>query len=381
MFARFFASRHRGSSPDRRAPIDAIVVSHGDADHFSGLVRLHEAEEDGEFFARPRRVFHNGLVKGPDPDVRRTFGRVVPQDDDLYAVDLEDDLTRVPLERMNTPFRRWRAALEAWERDAGNIAFRRLARGDDDAFGFLDDAIAVEVLAPMPRKVGPRRQWGLQLLPAPRDGVPMDNLDFEAGALSASHTINGHSVVLRLTYGNVRVLLSGDLNNAGERILTAAHADGSLDLTSEVFKVPHHGSHEFEPAFLRAVSPVVSIVSSGDDTARTEHIHPRASLLSSLGRYARDDQSLVLVTELVAFFKYRGRSRVERPASPADAAVFLGFERSAYGLVRVRTDGERLFVFTDSGKRDAKEAYAYTVDAAHRVTAVPVVKARLPRGA
>ena len=30
-------------------------------------------------------------------------------------------------------------------------------------------------------------------------------------------------------------------------------------------------------------------------------------------------------------------------------------------MIRVRTDGERLLVFSDTGKRDVKEAYAYDI--------------------
>ena len=47
--------------------------------------------------------------------------------------------------------------------------------------------------------------------------------------------------------------------------------------------MPHHGSADFSGAFLQAVSPVVSVVSSGDDTARKEFIHPRATLVGALG--------------------------------------------------------------------------------------------------
>ncbi len=44
------------------------------------------------------------------------------------------------------------------------------------------------------------------------------------------------------------------------------------------------------------------------------------------------------------------RSRAHRPRTP-----FFGFERTAFGCVRVRTDGEHVLVFTDSGERDIKE--------------------------
>lgn len=378
MFARFFASRFRGTRADARVPIDAIVVTHGDADHYSGLEVLHDAEtedEDSRVFVRPRRVFHNGLVKKSGSDPKVVFGKVVPDGDDLYAVDLEDDLTTVPDNRLNSFFKAWKKALIAWERDAGNITFRRLARGDASAFSFLDDDIDVEVLSPMPRKVGSHQEWGLQLLPKPREGVQMAHLDFDAGSLSASHTINGHSVVLRLTYGNVRMLFAGDLNNASEKELTAAHADGTVDLMSEVLKVPHHGSHEFETDFLRAVSPVVSVVSSGDE-ADKEYVHPRATLMNALGRCSRDDHGLVFVTELVAFFAKVGSVVPASPMPPRQNSSFLGFRRLAFGCVRIRTNGRRMLVFTDSGKRDYKEAYAVNVDAEHRITATPVVKAR-----
>ena len=37
LFARFLAGRLRDTSPAARRPIDAMVVTHGDADHFAGL--------------------------------------------------------------------------------------------------------------------------------------------------------------------------------------------------------------------------------------------------------------------------------------------------------------------------------------------------------
>jgi hypothetical protein len=56
------------------------------------------------------------------------------------------------------------------------------------------------------------------------------------------------------------------------------------------------------------VAPVVSIVSSGDESARKENIHPRATLMSALGRWSRVAEPLVFVTELVAFFNVEGQA-------------------------------------------------------------------------
>src|SRR4029450_2480610 len=97
-----------------------------------------------------------------------------------------------------------------------------------------------------------------------------------------------------------------DLNDEPERALATAHNRSELSLQSDVFKVPHHGSADFSGAFLQAVAPVVSVVSSGDESARKEFIHPRATLVGALGRYSRVEEPLVFVTELVAFFAIEG---------------------------------------------------------------------------
>src|SRR5919108_748145 len=53
-----------------------------------------------------------------------------------------------------------------------------------------------------------------------------------------AHSINGHSVVLRLKYNNVRVLLSGDLNIEGEKhLLKDEHLRNNMD--AHILKAPH----------------------------------------------------------------------------------------------------------------------------------------------
>jgi beta-lactamase superfamily II metal-dependent hydrolase len=372
LFARFLAARFPGSTDQKRQEIDAMVVTHGDADHFSGLTKIRESETQAglpahkRLFAHPQRVYHNGLVKRPSSVAELdSFGATVKSGDDVIVTDLASDLLAVPAAQMNAPFKAWRKALQAWS-TSDPIQFRRLAKGDADAFAFLgDEGIGVEVLGPVPVTVG--GQDGLPFLRKPKDGVPLTHLDFQPGALSASHTINGHSIVLRLTFGNVRMLFAGDLNNASEAALAAEHAAGTVDLRSEILKVPHHGSHEFTAEFLDAVAPLVSVVSSGDENARKEYIHPRATLMNSLGRHSRSDKGLVFVTEMVAFFEVVGPSQ-SKPTGNAKPADFFGFRRSAFGCVRVRTDGRHLLVFTDSGRRDFHEVYAYDVDAQGEVT-------------
>jgi hypothetical protein len=47
----------------------------------------------------------------------------------------------------------------------------------------------------------------------------------------------------------------------------------------------------------------------------------------------------------------------DKPEEP-----FFAFKRTQFGIVHIRTDGRRVLVFTHSGKRDMKEAYAFKVD-------------------
>lgn len=394
LFARYLANRFRNTSAAAPFEPEAIVVTHGDADHFVGLVEILESETNQTAYKRlfmaPKRVLHNGLVKRPErkPDGTRRkeaemLGPVAGTGDDRILTGLVDDVRTVPDAELNEPFRRWRDALNAWAARQP-IASERVSRGSGALDFLAPEGISVEVLGPiLTTRDGVD---GLALLgnppEGPRIGVESEHAGKQFSGVSASHTINGHSIILRITYGQVRILLTGDLNEqAAITLLGAVDAAGNPQVGAEVFKVPHHGSADFDPNFLAAVAPVVSIVSSGDESARKEYIHPRATLMGALGRASSVAEPLVFVTELVAFFEVEGWTKLERHALAAngDAIVvdgkavdlasnkrkrdFFAFSRSAYGIVRVRTDGQRLFVFTDSGHADLKEAYAYTVGA------------------
>ena len=387
LFARYLAGRFRSTSSEKPRRIDAIVVTHGDADHFKGLTEIHASEASGtgykRLFIQPDRVFHNGLVKRPSTIAGRSvpekemLGPTVTHEGETVIVGLVDDLTAVPDEEMNEPFRDWKEALAAYGERAP-VASRRLQIGDDDAFDFLgEDDLDVDVLGPIPIEVG--GQPGLPFLGTPRTdeefgGQPTRPERFSGS--SASHTINGHSVVLKMTYGRARFLFTGDLNEQAGETLTEQHNEGRISLRSEVFKAPHHGSADFSVPLLRAVAPVVSVVSSGDESAQQEYIHPRATLVGSLGKYSRPglEQPLIFVTEMVAFFQTEGWVRPEFHklddgvamvedgtvvVDPAAEPSFFAFSRAAFGIVKVRTDGDRLLIWTNSGQTALKEAYAF----------------------
>lgn len=338
----------------RNGPLrfDGLVVTHGDADHFAGMTSLLKAKRGrGKPLIAAERVFHSGLVKGKGSG-SKVFGKTRKRGRATYLTELHDDLRAVPDGKLNDTFQKHKSALADLRTANGKKPLvRRLEYGDDTAFDFLDDDIRMQVLGPITKDVS---------------GVPALRYYRSAG-----HTINGHSVVLRMRYGNVRVLFGADLNEESEEWLLDRVMADNLSLESEILKVPHHGSHEFSPRVLEAIRPVVSVVSSGDENASKEYIHPRAGLMGALGRYSRAgvERPLIYVTEMVAFFartgkadvyKYRTGARKPSTTKITHPNVYL---KTIFGIVHVRTDGNRVLVATHSGRSDRKEAYAFTVAA------------------
>lgn len=375
MFARYLPGRFRNTSLQQPKSIDCIVVTHGDADHFSGLCEILRSETNKvkrkQLFIQPQRVYHNGLVKRPAkmnnkhvPDTK-LLGPTKTVDGQLYLTGLEENLLDVDDKDMNEPFRQWKQALATYN-SRNPVSFRRLQLGDNQAFEFFNrDDLRIDVLGPMTRDVS--GQPALRFLGEPPGGprIGHDSLnDSDEGFAghSASHTINGHSIVLRLSYGGFSFLFTGDLNDEASRYLAREHNKGTLNLRSEIFKVPHHGSADFSGAFIQSVSPIVSVVSCGDESARKEYIHPRATLMGALGKWSRVPEPLIFATELVAFFATEGLCRLQDDKAAKKRGPFYGFSRTAYGLVKTRTDGHRFFVYTDSGNVQMKEAYAYQLD-------------------
>ncbi len=388
MFARYLAARFRGTSQAKPKEIDCILVTHGDADHFAGLIEIFKSEGHHEprkrLFIAPQRVYHNGLVKRPGADAnqkkvpdKQLLGPTKVVAGETILTGLVDNLLNVPDEAMDLDFRQWKEALTAWN-ERSEIQFRRLSFGQDDAFDFFrGDDLEISVLGPfLTEKNGVQ---GLKFLGNPPKGPRIGHESLELGqgqfkGLSASHTINGHSIVFRLRYGGFSYLFSGDLNDEASRTLAQKHQKGEINLRSEVFKVPHHGSADFSGAFFQMISPIISVISSGDESARKEYIHPRATLIGALGRHSRVDEPLIFVTELVAFFNVEGWARLTDDKRAAKRGEFFGFSRVAYGIVKTRTDGHRLLVYTDSGKATLKEAYCYALDETGGPVPSPVVR-------
>ena len=100
--------------------------------------------------------------------------------------------------------------------------------------------------------------------------------------------VDNASVALRLEYGEVSFLLTGDLFEEGEAALTRAGAPVEAD----VLKVAHHGSRSSSSEkFLDAVSPTVAVISAGQDN---RFGHPHDESIVALGEHVSAE--LVLLT-------------------------------------------------------------------------------------
>jgi competence protein ComEC len=106
---------------------------------------------------------------------------------------------------------------------------------------------------------------------------------------------NNNSVVLKVTYGRVRFLLTGDMEEAERHRLYDANAD----LAAEVYKVAHHGSHNgTDRELLDRVRPRVALISCA---IGNDYHHPHAEALEALASaqaaiYRTDLQGTITLT-------------------------------------------------------------------------------------
>ncbi len=105
---------------------------------------------------------------------------------------------------------------------------------------------------------------------------------------------NNNSVVLRVSYGTIDFLFTGDIEEAGEnRILNRG---GMVE--AEILKVAHHGSGESSTApFLAPVDPEIAVISVGANP----YGHPAIETLQRLRDagatiYRTDRQGTIVVT-------------------------------------------------------------------------------------
>jgi beta-lactamase superfamily II metal-dependent hydrolase len=338
-----------------KVQLENVIVSHPDFDHYGGLLdllagRLHDGRT---FTVEVANLYHAGLGRFETaPKLGKTAaGSVAPLPYPDYGVATAGEFITELLDGRGSfanptrPFEREFAQLAALVATVPNQV-RRLSAQDAHLPGYEPGAgaVTIRVLAPIVEQFGSR--VGLRVLG------------------SESVTRNGHSIVLRVDYGKARLVLTGDLNTASQRLLLS-YVDG-LEFAADMAKGCHHGSDDVDLRFVRAMKARVTVVSSGDNE---DYAHPRPRVLGASARYGRESKStrgellppLLYSTELARSVELCEARAVREAGTTQEIAAaqaeIKSTQRGAsfgplarvplavdliYGLINVRTDGTRV---------------------------------------
>lgn len=286
---------------------DTVFISHFDSDHYEGLL---EIINDTRFTFGT--LYHNGIArfnkkKNLRPAEYNTdLGTTVGKRQKKYlktTFDTLDDLAALRAAGGFTSL--FHAFSLAVENAHAQNRLDKIQRLDND-HGDIDLGIAgkdcrFEVLG------------------------PVCELD-ESGLIGykwfsdSSHTRNGHSVILRLVYENVSILLGGDLNKKSEEYLMKKYAPEN-PFEVDVSKSCHHGASDFSIEFMDKIKPYATVISSGDNES---YAHPRADAIGSAGKYSKGALPKVYSTELARSINSGGDV--------------------LYGMINLRSNGEQIYM-------------------------------------
>jgi competence protein ComEC len=102
------------------------------------------------------------------------------------------------------------------------------------------------------------------------------------------HNQNNHSVVTRVRFGKVSLLLTGDLETEGIQSLLRDRSGSELDI--DIYQVGHHGSYNgTSQPLMDAMSPRYAVISMGPEERHRSwtawaYGHPRQSTVTMLER-------------------------------------------------------------------------------------------------
>lgn len=361
--------------------LDEMICSHNDQDHYGGLWDLLDPKQlnDGEKreldaeSVTVERFYHAGLSWWKTPSMKRFLGATKDTSVGKLFTQLIDDRDSV-IEGLKSNANpklqgEWaqflRKVKDAKKADGTHTDILRLSHAVGvlegyDGSGSTSGSTAeptIHVLAPVEFEV---------------DGEPaIRNFDDQA-----SKNTNGNSILLRLDCGDVRMLLTGDLNTLSQDSLLSDYRGSEEVFECDVAKACHHGSSDVSYEFLETMSPLVTIISSGDSEG---HDHPKPEIIAASAmsgtKTVKDDKlktPLIYITELarsVEVGKIESIEEVDNSGDPvheidfssllATTKVVRSGDRSAetvkrrleggrmmtntvYGLINVRTDGKEI---------------------------------------
>ncbi len=358
--------------------LDAVLCSHNDQDHYGGLWDLFNPAETHELDIKTKNVvvenfYHAGLswwkLNG-----KKSLGRTAETTEGKFFTDLIDSRATVmnALKTTRNPHLRgeWsqflKCATKIKTKSGTAMPMKRLSHCDEFVPGFdpTSSDIGIKVLAPV--------EFDIEGDEAIRyfSGGPSKNT-------------NGNSLLLRVDYGRFRMLLTGDLNTKSMRALLDDWTGQRQEFECDIAKACHHGSDDVSYEFLSALRPAVTVISSGDNES---HDHPRPGIVaaSATTGYLMIDNDkiispLIYSTELARSVKLGKPVKARVPKSTGTGThkiekadlnkISLTLEETnagqrnpktkyrrlgsshvvsgtIYGLVNIRTDGDRILCAT-----------------------------------
>ncbi|MBS1548355.1 MAG: MBL fold metallo-hydrolase [Bacteroidetes bacterium] len=276
--------------------IDYLIISHFDTDHYKGFIPILK-DENFTF----GQIIHPGILKFSTKNnpYNSGLGETIVQNNQKFLLKYFDDLLNI---QESTPFNRdisnfiealQTAVVQKIKRcEKGNMMINTTIEGQK---------FSIEVLAPITEKINQKKAFKYWK----DDG----------------QTINGHSLVLKLTFGERTLLLGGDLNTTSQEYLIQKYATNN-PFAVDVAKSCHHGSSDFSIDFMQRINPLATVISSGDNEG---HSHPRADAIGCAGKYSRNNRPLVYSTELAR-------------------STDLKNNKILFGMINLRCNGQDIFM-------------------------------------
>lgn len=280
--------------------IDFLIISHFDADHYKGTIKI---------LSNPNFTFgtiiHPGILKFAEKTnpYNTGLGQTVKKDENVYLAQIFDNLLTV---KSDIPFNRdITSFLNALQKAAseGRVSkVKRYEQGNTIISNKIEKKnFRIDVLGPFTEKVGNKKMLSY----------------WE----DESHTINGNSLVLKITFGDRTFLLGGDLNTDSQNFLMSKYGNNN-PFEVDVAKSCHHGSSDFSEEFMKLINPYATVISSGDNESFS---HPRADAIGCAGKYSKSKRPLVYSTELAR-------------------SINMKSNKILFGMINLRCNGKDIFI-------------------------------------
>jgi hypothetical protein len=350
---RFLKWRYNLRNKEVKAPPFTAVISHSDKDHYYGFMKIFDmASKPLNPQIKIEKIYHNGIIEtsGKKP---ADLGTLIKEGTEQYITDLCDTQSDY-VNRIAKCSGQYASLLI--KSNADKIGIRK---GSNSIHN--DASLTIDVIGPVAKSINSK------------DALPVFGSN-------KGKTKNGHSVILKLKIGELKMLLGGDLNELSEDWIMSQYTNVDIaqqrkiiaskktteiqkqaakdqiesvvlpsrtEFQVDIAKSCHHGSHDFTSEFLRALNPIVTIISSGDEES---HAHPRPDTLGTIGKHSRGDRPLIFSTELArSSVEFIERSlKPNKPIVDPVTGKELKFSKervvTVYGMINIRTDGKNVVI-------------------------------------